>query len=368
MSKQTHKTFKFRLYPSKAQGVALTNYLSEACRFYNAALQERRDAWKLNRVLINFYSQDAQLKDIRAAGDIGIPNFVVARDVLRRVDRAFQGFFRRMKQGEKAGYPRFKSYQRYDSLGFPAYGDGCKLIGSKLRVQGVGLIRIKLHRPTEGKIKTAMIKREADKWYVCFTTVCDIKPLPESCEEIGLDMGLTAFATLSDGTEISNPRYHRKAQAKLKRAQRKVSQRKLGSHRRRKAALLLQKAHAHIKNQRADFHHKISRWFVNDYGLIVVEDLNIKGMVKNHNLAKSIHDAGWSTFIIKLAEKAESAARTLIKVNPCGTSQTCLCGAEVRKTLADRWHECESCGLSAPRDVVSAQVILARGLRAQAIT
>lgn len=363
------KTFKYRLYPTKKQADWLTGQLAEACRLYNAALQERRDAWRMAGESIGFYDQDIQLKEIRASGDVGIDNFQVASNVLRRVDVAFQSFFRRAKGRKgKAGFPRFKSASRYDSITFPSHGNGCKLLDNgKLRLQGGGQIKLKLHRPIEGKIKTINVKREAGKWFASFSVECEAKPLPESSEAIGIDLGLLSFATLSDGQEVENPRYFKNAQAKLRRAQRKVARRKKGSHRRKKAVQVSQKLHAHVRNQRADFHHKISRTLVNCFGVIAVEDLNVKGLAAGM-LAKSVNDAGWTGFIEKVAYKAESAGRKLIKVNPRGTSQTCLCGADVPKTLSQRWHECNSCGLSAKRDLVSAQLILRLGLSLCALT
>lgn len=355
-------TYRFRLYPTRSQVEALTYQLSEACRLYNAALQERRDAWRIGRVSLSFYDQDAQLKDIRAAGDIGISNFSCSRNVLRQVDRTFRMFFDRLRAKAKSGYPRFKSSTRFDSITFPDYGHGCRLMDNgKLRLQGIGLLKVKLHRPIKGKIKTLTIKREGKRWYACFSVEREMEPLPECFERVGLDVGLLAFATLSDGTEVDNPRWYREAQAKLRRAQRRVCRRKKGSQRRRKAVHCLRQAHKHIHNQRADFHHKISRWLVNNHGFIAVEDLNVQGLAKGI-LAKSVHDAGWSGFLQKLTYKAENAGRELWKVNPSGTSQTCLCGASTPKTLSQRWHECLSCGLSAGRDHVSAQVILNRAL------
>lgn len=339
----------------------LTGQLSEACRLYNAALQERRDAWRTSRESVNYYRQAAQLKEIRAAGDLTLANFSACQDVLRRVDKTFKAFFARVKRGDRAGFPRFKSHTRFNGITYPSYGDGCKLINSKLRLQGVGLIKVKLHRPVEGVIKTVTVKREAGCWYVCFSVECEAKALPDRAESVGVDVGLAAFATLSDGTEIENPRWSKEAQKKLRRAQRKVARRKKGSHRRRQAVLLLQKAHALIRNQRADFHHKLSRWLVDHHGLIAVEDLNIKGLAGGM-LAKSVHDAGWGMFIDKIAYKAENAGRHFFRVNPSGTSQTCTCGAHTPKDLGQRWHECSSCGLSANRDHVSAQVILNRAL------
>jgi putative transposase len=184
-------------------------------------------------------------------------------------------------------------------------------------------------------------------------------PGTEACT--GIDVGLTAFATLADGTEVANPRYYKRAQAKLRLAQRRVARRKRGGKNRRKAVALLQKAHAKVKNQRTDFQHKVARTLVNTYGLIAVEDLNIKGLASGM-LAKSVNDAGWSSFIDKLSYKAAEAGRQVVKVDARGTSQTCLCGAAVRKTLAQRWHQCPDCGLSAARDHVSAQLILRLGL------
>ena len=355
------KTYRHRLYPTRVQVELLNGQLGEACRLYNGSLQERRDAWRINRESINYYTQAKQLKEIRAAGDLSLANFSTCQDVLRRVDKTFQAFFRRVKRGEKAGYPRFKPARRFDSYTFPTYGDGCKLIDSKLRLQGVGLVKIKLHRAVEGKVKTVTIRREAGRWYACFNVECEAKPLPPNPERVGIDVGLSAFATLNDGTEIPNPRLFREAQKRLRRAQRKVARRKRGSNRRRKAVLLLQKVHAHVRNQRADFHHKVSRWLVDNYGLIAVEDLNVKGLASGM-LAKSLHDAGWSQFFNFLHYKAENAGREFVEVRPHGTSQECVCGAEVRKTLSERWHSCQSCGLSLPRDHVSAQVILNRAL------
>lgn len=362
------KSFKYRLYPTKKQADFLDGQLAEACRLYNGALQERRDAYRLAGRSLNYYDQANQLKEIRAAGDLQLENFSCSQDVLRRVDKTFQAFFRRVKKGVRAGFPRFKARSRFDSITFPSYGDGCRLLDNgKLKVQGAGQIKVKLHRPVTGTIKTVTVKREVGKWFACFSVECEAEPLPASAETVGLDVGLAAFVTLSDSTEVENPRHYRTAQAKLRRAQRKVARRKRGSHRRRKAVVLLQKAHAHVRNQRANFHHQLSRTLVNQYGVIAVEDLNVKGLAGGM-LAKSVADAGWSAFINKLAYKAEEAGRVLVKVDPRGTSQTCLCGARVPKTLSQRWHECESCGLSAPRDHVSAQLILRLGLSLCAVT
>ncbi len=353
-------TFRYRIYPTPSQAVFLNGELKEACSLYNAALEERTGAWKLCRKSISFYDQCAQLPAMRIDGCLKLKNAQCSQNVLRRLDKAFSAFFARVKRGDKPGFPRYQSSRRYDSITFPTYGDGCRLMDSgKLRVQGAGHIKVKLHRPLEGKVKTVTIKREAGRWFACFSVECEGKPLSISSEAVGIDVGLTTFATLSDGTEIQNPRHYRNAEARLRRCQRKVARRKKGSNRRRKAVLLLQRAHAHVRNQRADFHHKESRKIVNRFGLIAVEDLNVKGLAGGM-LAKSVHDVGWSQFLGFLSYKAECAGREMIRVDPRGTSQTCLCGEGVPKGLNHRWHSCSACGLSAGRDHVSAQVILQR--------
>ena len=352
--------YKYRIYPTAPQATFLDGELREACSLYNAAKQERDDAWKTCRKSINYYDQANQLKAMRADGCLTLTNFSCCQDVLRRVDKTYQAFFRRVQRGEKPGFPRFRSFRRYDSITFPSYGDGCRLLDSgQLRIQGAGHIKVNLHRPVEGMIKTVTVKREAGRWFVCFSVECDEKPLGASSRATGIDVGLNSFAVLADGTEIQNPRYYRNAQARLRRCQRKVARRKKGSNRRRKAVGLLQRANIHVRNQRADFQHKESRKLVNEYGVIAVEDLNVKGLAGSM-LAKSVQDAGWSMFLAMIVYKAASAGRQVVQVDPRGTSQSCTCGASVPKTLADRWHDCSACGLSASRDHVSAQVILSR--------
>jgi putative transposase len=355
-------SYKYRLYPTKAQAAFLDGQLREACSLYNAALQERIEAWKICRKSINYYDQAHQLKAMRADGCLTLANHGCCHDVLKRVDRAYRAFFARVKRGEKPGFPRYLSARRYDSITFPTYRDGCRLLDNgKLHIQGVGHTRVKRHRPVEGTIKTSTIKREAGRWFVCFVVECDIVTFPPSAEAVGIDVGLTTFAVLSDGSEIETPRFAQKAEAALRRAQRKVSRRPdKRSNRRRKAVQELQRIHAKVRNRRADFIHKASRNIVNRFGLIVVEDLNIKGLAAGMR-AKFVRDAAWSLFFFCIAYKAVWAGRVFRKIDPRNTSQVCLCGASVPKTLADRWHLCSCCGLSAPRDHVSSRVILQKG-------
>ncbi|GAH63318.1 unnamed protein product, partial [marine sediment metagenome] len=244
-------------------------------------------------------------------------------------------------------------------------GDGCHLTEmGKLKVQGVGIIKLKMHRPIAGQIKTLTLKREADKWYACFSVVFnDAFPVP-SPEAIGIDVGLYSFAALSDGQLVANPHHLKTGLAQLRRCQRKVARRKKGGFNRRKAVLYLQKAHVHIHNQRTDFQHKLSRTLADNYGLVVVEDLNIKGLSRGM-LARSVNDAGWGSFFAKLAYKVEETGGQIVKVNPNSTSQVCSrCGClpDAPKSLADRIHSCPHCGLVIDRDVNAARNILSRGL------
>jgi putative transposase len=370
------KTFQYRLYPTKAQIAFLDQQLGEACDLYNCALQERRDAWQTCRVSLNYYDQAKQLKPMRHEGLIGLANFSCCQDVLRRVDKTFCAFFKRNKKGRKAGYPRFKPFHRYDSITFPTYGDGCKLLDTgKLRIQGAGHIKVRLHRALQGTIRTLTIKRNLNRWYVCFSVECEAQPLPPSSEEIGLDVGLNSYAVLSDGTEIRNPGWLRKAHRSLRRKQRQLARAKRGSKRRRKAARSVAAAHGKVFRQRNDFQHKLSRKLVNRYGLIAMENLNIRNMTatakgtveqpgkhvrQKAGLNRSILDAAWGLLFQKMAYKASIAHRLLRQPPAWNSSQECLCGASVPKTLNDRWHHCTACGLSGPRDHVSARVILQR--------
>jgi putative transposase len=360
------RTYRYRAYPTPTQGEALHGQVNEACRLYNAALDERRSAWRMNGVRLGYSDQANQLKEIRSAGDLRIANFSASQDVLRRVDKAFAAFFRRVRAGEKQpGYPRFRSRLRYDSLTWPSWGDGCSIRPTgRLYLQGVGDMKLKWHRPlpAEARIKTVTAKREAGRWYVCYSVeMPEPEPLPACDLAVGIDVGLTTFAVLSDGTEIANERHFRLAERRLRIAQRKLARRKKRSRRRLKARQEVARVHLHVANQRRDFHHKTTHALVQQYGLIAVEDLNIKGLAGSM-LAKSVHDAGWSQFISILSDKAEQAGRTLVKVNPAGTTQDCSsCGAHVPKKLSDRWHRCP-CGLSISRDMNAALNILRRAL------
>ena len=358
------QAFLYRLYVNKTQSDKLDNLLRLARQLYNAALQQRRDAWKYQHKSLNYYDQANQLKEVRnEIPEFAQLNFSAAQDMLRRLDKSFKAFFRRVKSGEVAGFPRFKGRDRFDSITFPTYGDGIKIKGGRLYVQNVGLLKIKIHRVLKGEINTVTIKRECGKWYVVFSNTVEIKPLPVSDRTVGIDVGLESFAVTSDGEYIENPRYLREAEAVLRVAQRRVSRKKKGGSNRRKAIRLLAKKHLRIKRQRADFAHKVADNLVKNYGRIAVEDLRIKNMVRNRHLAHSISDAGWGQFLNILSYKAEYAGREFVQVNPNGTSQICSgCGATVKKSLSTRVHNCPACGLSLNRDFNAALNIKRLGL------
>lgn len=357
------KSFLYRLYPNEIQAEKLKGLLNIARELYNACLQERRDAWKMQGKSLNYYDQANELKELRQAiPEVATLNYSATQDMLRRLDKSFKAFFKRIKQGEKPGYPRFKGYNRFNSITFPTYGDGVKLKDNRLYVQNVGLIKIKMHRDLEGQINTVTLKRVCDKWYAVFSNTIEIEPLPTSNKSVGIDVGIESFAVTSDGEFIENPHYLKASLRKLRVAQRSVSRKKKGSHNRRKAVKSLAKQYLRVSNQRQDFAHKVARNIIYAYGFIAVEDLQIKNMVRNHHLAQSISDAGWGNFLNLLSYKAEWAGRKFVKVNPNGTSQVCsACGLNVPKDLSVRIHHCPNCGISLHRDFNSALNILRLG-------
>lgn len=366
MDEQTvRKTFKYKLKPTLEQERAMEFVLRRCRELYHAALQERRDAWQKCGVSVTAAAQSAELpavKEVRPEyRDI---HSQVLQDVLTRLDRAFQAFFRRVKSGETPGYPRFQGANRYNSFTYKQFGNGAALDNGFLVLSKIGRIGVRWSRPVEGTPKTVTVSREADGWYVCFSCAdVPVQPLPATGQETGIDLGLEAFATTSTGERIFHPGWYRRAERALKTAQRRVSRRKKGSHRRRKAVTLLAKAHLKVKRQRADFHHKVALRLVRENDAIYHEDLQTANMVKNHHLAKSISDAGWSQFLNILSHKAAWAGRRVVAVPPAYTSQTCSgCGVIVAKGLSVRWHSCPDCGTSLHRDHNAAKNIERVGL------
>jgi putative transposase len=360
------KTYQEKLRPTPAQERLLEEVLWRCRDLYNAGLEQRITAWQRRRVSLSRYEQEAELKEIRAE----FPAYAaihshVLQDVLARLDKTYQAFFRRVQRGEKAGFPRFKGRNRFHSFTFKEYGNRAQLDNGVLVLSKIGRISVHWSRPLEGTPKTITISKEADGWYVAISCAdVPVHPLSPTGQETGIDLGLESFATLANGQRIITPSYYRKAQAYLRRCQRRVARRKKGSHRRRKAVALLAKAHLHIARQRRDFHHQEARNLVRAYDVIYHEDLRVANMVQNRHLAKSIQDAGWSAFLTILTFKAVGAGKRVVAVNPAFTSQRCSgpgCGAIVAKGLSVRWHACPKCGASLHRDHNAALNILRLG-------
>jgi putative transposase len=363
-------TYKEKLRPTPAQERALDAVLWRCRELYNTALEQRITAWQRRHASLSRYEQEAELKAIRAEfPEYAAMHSHVLQDVLARLEKTYQAFFRRIQRGERAGFPRFKGRTRYHSFTFKEYGNGARLDNGFLVLSKIGRIRVHWSRPLEGIPKTITISKEADGWYVAISCAeVPVHALPSTGLETGIDLGLEAFATLADGARIFTPAYYRKAEAYLRRCQRRVARRTKGSHRRRKAVALLAKAHQHIARQRRDFHQKEAHKLVQAYDVIYHEDLRVANMVQNHHLAKSISDAGWSAFLTILAFTAAYAGKRVVAVNPAFTSQRCSgpgCGAIVSKGLSVRWHACPECGASLHRDHNAALNILRLGQAVQ---
>lgn len=360
------RTYRYRLYPTAKQARALEDQLGQACDLYNSALEHRKRCWREHGRAVSFYDQSAELRTLRADGLLDdTANFWCQQDVLKRLDRAFAAFFSRCKAGEKPGYPRFRPRQRFDTLtwSFAGNAGGCGLADGRLRLQGVGHVKVKWHRqiPAEATVKTVSVKRQGDRWYACFS-LDDVaaRPLPATGASVGVDVGITTFAALSTGELIAGPRANRAGGKAVRRAARKVSRRTRGSQRRRKAAVLLARHREHEANLRRDHAHKTAHNLVRRFDMIAVEDLNFRGLSKGM-LARDCNDQGWAGFVGLLRDKAESAGREVIPVDPRNTSRICPdCGTVAAKTLSQRTHVC-NCGCVLDRDVAAARVILARG-------
>lgn len=285
-----------------------------------------------------------------------------------RVDLAFKAFFRRVKSGDVHGYPRFKGVGRYDSFTYPQ--KGFKFVDNKLRLSKIGDVKIKLHRPIEGKIKTLTVKQSTTgKWFASFVVdIGDVISLRNDNSVVGIDVGISSFATLSNGDKIGNPRIFKSEERNLAKAQHKFSVAPKGSDERRKQLKVVRRVHERITNKRKDFIHKVSRNLVDTYRYVVFEDLTITNMLKNHCLAKAISDVSWGKLINITANKAEEAGSEVILVDPRYTSQMCSrCGTIVKKSLSVRTHECNNCGLVMDRDENAAINILRLGLQSQGI-
>jgi putative transposase len=340
--------FRFRIYPSKKQIVRLNKTISDCCLVYNKLLEAKINAYKENKNNLTQFDLNKLTKDF----DIPVHS-QVKQNISKRINDAFNHFFRRVREKKgKAGFPRFKTFRRYKSITFPQ--SGFKLLSDKkLFVSKIGNIPIVLHRVPKGKLKTFTIKRTAVGWFVIFS--CDNIPVEKIEAEdnhIGIDVGIESFAVLSNGTKIENPKFLRKSEKKLARLQRRLSRKKKGSKNRRKARFKVAKIHERIFNQRQDFLHKTSLTIVKQFKIISAEKLQIRNMVKNHYLARSINDVSWGYFVQMLSYKVEKTGGQLIKVNPKNTSRTCSrCGAIQDMPLSKREFKCLSCGFVCHRDL-----------------
>jgi putative transposase len=357
------KAFQFRLNPTKKQARILEMQLNQCRWLYNELLSQRKLAYEELDISLTKYQQLMFLPELKLEKpELDQIHSQVLQNIVDRLDKAFQAFFRRCKAGEKPGFPRFRGMHRYNSFCFPQ--SGFAVVGKELKLSKIGRIRIKMHRPIEGDIKTCTLRCNASgTWDVSLSCEVDVKPLPVQEKSVGIDVGINTFAVLSDGKEIPNPRFFRKEQKALAKAQKKLSKVEKGTKERRKQGKVVAKIHERIKNRRKDFCHQESRRIINEYQYICVEDLNIKNMIEESFLAKSITDASWNQFRQYLTYKAEEAGRKLGLVNPAYTTQICSrCQSIEQKKLSEREHSCKKCGYTATRDFNAAQNILALGL------
>ncbi|WP_433380505.1 RNA-guided endonuclease InsQ/TnpB family protein [Streptosporangium sp. CA-115845] len=383
------RSFKFLLRPTSKQAAALTACLDDHRALYNAALEHRRTAYAKAKVSIRYGEQSAELKHIRAddADGQGRWSFSSQQATLRRLDKAFQAFFARVKAGRTPGFPRFKGKGRFDTVEWPKDGDGCRWdsqpehpSATYVRLQGVGHVRVHRHRPVRGTVKTISVKREVSRWYLVLS--CDdvpAEPLPATGAAVGIDLGVASLVTTSDGEHLDNPRHLAASAERLAVAQRNLARKKRGSKRRRKAVARVAALHGKVRRQRLDGAHKVALALVRDYDVIACEDLRITNMTRSASgtleapgtnvvaksgLNRSILDAGWGVFLTILRSKAESAAKEMIEVNPANTSRTCAqcghCAKENRSTQAE--FHCQRCAHVAHADVNAATNILRAGL------
>ena len=389
------RAYTFRLRPTARQHAALGQCLASHRELYNAALQERRDAWRLSKTTVFYEDQSAQLKAIRKARpDVAVWSFSSQQATLRRLNRAFAGFFRRVNVGRAPGYPRFKPAHRFDSVEWPKDGDGCRWHPDtrKVYLQGIGQVKVTVHRQIEGRVKTIQVRREGRRWMLILSRdQVPIRPLEPTGAAVGIDLGIARFASTSDGKHVSNPGYGRVAAAKLAAAQQVLARKQRGSHKRRRARATVAARHRKVANQRRNFHHHAARALVVRYDLLVVEDLRIRNLVRRPaprpdpdqlgrflpnqataktGLHRSIHDAGWAQFVSILRAKAEEAGRVVIDVDPRHTSDRCeACGhTAAENRVSQAVFLCCSCGYTANADEHAARNILRAGLARLAAT
>lgn len=362
----TQRSYKYRLYPNRTQVAGLEAMLGSFCDLYNAALQQRIEAYRRQGKTLRYVDQAGELKAIRAVDErLAGYSFSAEQQVLRRLDKAFKAFFRRLTGKRKAGFPRFRTKSMFDSAEFRV-GDGLTIRKNKrLGIVGIhGEIKVKWHRniPAGAKVGTAVVSRSAGMWFVCFQiTMPDHEGLPRDGAAVGLDVGLSSLIATSDGETVETPQWTKRAACKQRRLQRALARCKRNSKRRAKVRRNLARHSAATANRRRDFLHKLSHSLIDRYALIALEDLNVDRLARSM-LAKAVHNAAWGHLRSLLEYKAANAGVRVVAVDPRGTSQACPeCGAVVAKTLSDRVHRCD-CGCVLDRDVAAAKVILHRAI------
>ena len=372
------RSFKYRLRPTKKQVKILLAHIEECRILYNQLLCARKQAWKKDKESLSRYEQQATLPMLKQQRQsLSLVHSQVLQQICQRVDWSFKGFFRRLKKmaktGEKAGFPRYKGQNRYDSITYPQFSNGCRLDSKGLRLSKIGCIRVVQHRPLEGIPKSCTITRTATgKWFASIP--CDIGDVDKKTDTnpaVGIDVGLKSFAVTSDGQAIANQRFFRKEEKTLAKAQRKwdaVKKKPKTDPTKEKSRKVIARVHERIRNKRHNFAHQESRKMVNRYGFIAVEKLKVQKMQKNRRLSKSIADAAWSLFRHCLEYKAEEAGIGFKAVDSEYTSQDCsACGHREKKKLSQRVHHCKKCGYTADRDLNAAINILTLGLQRQAV-
>nr|WSW43023.1 transposase [Streptomyces sp. NBC_01001] len=394
------RAYKFLMRPTVGQTIALGEMLRDHCSLYNGALQERRDAWRhASKTSVKYGQQSAQLKEIRAFDPErqGRWSFSSQQATLRRLDKAMQAFFHRVKAGQTPGYPRFRGVSWFDTVDFPKDGDGCRWDATphdpvtRVRLQGVGHVKVHQHRTVVGKVKTVSVKREGHKWFVVLTAEqAQPEPLPATGSVAGIDLGIASFLTDSNGGFVPNPRHGRRSAARLEAAQKALARfgrvrrdKRTANHRR--AVEKVAGLHGKVRRQRLDHAHKTALGLVREHDFIAHEDLKIRNMSKapvpkpdpdqpgsflpngaaaKAGLNRSINDAGWGVFLQILTAKAESAGREVIAVDPRNTSRRCPeCGhtAKENRPTQEKFH-CVACGHIAHADTVGALNVLRAGL------
>ncbi len=363
--------YQYKLRPTKHQASELDRWLSMLCSQYNYLLADRFNWYEQNRSPVNacplvchlpelrdnpdYYSQKKTLPQLKKTHPwYGEIYSQVLQDVVKRVKVTMSRFLKGDSNGKRSGKPRFKARNRYRTFTYPQMKDGC-LQGNLINLPMFGKVKVILHRPIPDgfKIKTASVTKKADGFYLTLSledkTVPEIKPDFNPDKITGIDIGLKEFLTTSEGETIAIPQHYRSSQKRLRVLQKRVSRRKKGSNGRLKAIKQLGKQHKKVADKRKDFHFKTANWLLSKYDVVAHEELNVKGLTRTQ-LAKSVLDAGWSSFLSILANKAENAGLLVVPVSAYNTSQDCSnCGEKVPKKLHIRWHSC-SCGCELDRD------------------